>query len=109
MPGSGRPYWRIRRLLVVSCLLFTPPLDALDGDVEDVQVVAAQTEVAFPEKPVLLANVPGDPAPPALGQPLPRPPTLTPLTRRPPITSPVRCWPSPRAWAGAGDAGADPA
>ena len=46
MPGSTRQCWRIRRLLVVLCLLFAPPLDALDGDAEDVQVVAAEAEVA---------------------------------------------------------------
>jgi hypothetical protein len=109
MPGSTRHYWRIRRLLVVLCLLFAPPLDALDGDAEDVQLVAAGTEVASPEKRVPLADVPGGPVPPLLERPLVRPPTLTPPTRRPPITYLVRCRPSLRAWAGAGDADADPA
>jgi hypothetical protein len=109
MPGSARQCYRISRLLLVSCLLFTPPLDTLDGDVEDVQLVATEEVLASPEKPVPEAGVPTDPAPPVLGQPLPHTPTLTPPTWRPPITYPVRCRPSLRAQAGAGDPDADPA
>ena len=109
MPGSANQFGRIYHLPLVLCLLVAAPLDALDGDAEDVQLVVAPTTGAASEKHLLLADVPGDPASLVLAQPLPHPPTLTLLTRRPPITYPVRCRPSLRAGAGAGDADADPA
>lgn len=109
MLSSARQVWRSCALLVVACLLFTPALDALDGDGEDVELVATPPPVASPEKHVPLADVPGDPVPPVLGQPLLHPATLAPPTWRPPIPHPVRCRPSLRAGAGAGDADADPA
>ncbi len=109
MPGTARQVWRIRRLLLVLCLLLAPALDALDGDVEDVQFMAAETGVASPEKHVPLAGVPNDPVPHVMRRPLLCTPGMTPPTWRPPITHPVRCRLSPCVKAGATDADADPA
>jgi hypothetical protein len=109
MPGSARPCGRIRRLLLVACLLFAPPLDALDGGAGDGQLGVAPTTVASPEKRLPLARVPGDPPPCVLGRPLERPLVLTPPTRRSPITPPTRSRPSLRVRASAGAPDADPA
>jgi hypothetical protein len=109
MPGSARQRWYIRCLLFVVCLLFTPPLDALDGHTANLAVVSPGYGITAIEKSVPLASVPAVSLPPILGRPLLHPLILRLPTRRFLHRGPTRYRLFPQVMAGTGDADAGPA
>jgi hypothetical protein len=96
-------------LVVIPFLLVAPALEAIDGDVEDVQLGAPPTLEASQDEHGLLADTPGDPAPAALPERRPRTPTRPSPSWRPPVAYPVHCRPVMRASTDTRDATADPA